>query len=134
MNRQLIGSYLASDINFAEAIQVNSKSRLPTMSQPPSSKLPCVYKRIYSIQGKIFLAQFRNKAKTNQFKPLEDLQHAIDQFRTDIHVNPSCWDSWYALATCYAFLADENLVFSASDIKNNYSKITDLQKRAFHCF
>ncbi|KAF9968684.1 Histone transcription regulator 3 [Mortierella alpina] len=134
MNRQLIDSYLASDINFAEAIQVNSKSRLPTMSQPPSSKLPCVYKRIYSIQGKIFLAQFRNKAKNNQFKPLEDLQHAIDQFRTDIHVNPSCWDSWYALATCYAFLADENLVFSASDIKNNYSKITDLQKRAFHCF
>ncbi|KAF9576299.1 Histone transcription regulator 3 [Mortierella alpina] len=134
MNRQLIDSYLASDINFAEAIQVNSKSRLPTMPQPPSSKLPCVYKRIYSIQGKIFLAQFRNKAKNNQFKPLEDLQHAIDQFRTDIHVNPSCWDSWYALATCYAFLADENLVFSASDIKNNYSKITDLQKRAFHCF
>ncbi|KAG9323455.1 hypothetical protein KVV02_000817 [Mortierella alpina] len=134
MNRQLIDSYLASDINFSEAIQVNSKSRLPTMTQPPSSKLPCVYKRIYSIQGKIFLAQFRNKAKNNQFKPLEDLQHAIDQFRTDIHVNPSCWDSWYALATCYAFLADENLVFSASDIKNNYSKITDLQKRAFHCF
>ncbi|KAF9951112.1 Histone transcription regulator 3 [Mortierella alpina] len=134
MNRQLIDSYLASDINFAEAIQVNAKSRLPTMPQPPSTKLPCVYKRIYSIQGKIFLAQFRNKAKNNQFKPLEDLQHAIDQFRTDIHVNPSCWESWYALATCYAFLADENLVFSASDIKNNYSKITDLQKRAFHCF
>ncbi|KAF8940863.1 Histone transcription regulator 3 [Dissophora ornata] len=134
MNRQIIDSYLASEINFAEAIQVNSKDCLPTMQQPPSSKLPSVYRRIYAIQGKIFLAQFRNKAKNNQFKPLEDLQHAIDQFRTDIHVNPNCWDSWYSLATCYAFLADENLVFSALDIKNNFSKITDLQKMAFHCF
>src|SRR5690606_10850754 len=104
------------------------------MQQPPSSKLPSVYRRIYAIQGKIFLAQFRNKAKNNQFKPLEDLQKAIDQFRTDLHINPDSWDSWYALATCYASLADENLVFSASDIKNNFSKITDLQKRAFHCF
>ncbi|KAI7821583.1 hypothetical protein BC939DRAFT_206375 [Gamsiella multidivaricata] len=134
LNRQLIDAYLASEINFAEAIQVNSKNHLPTMLQPPSSKLPSVYRRIYAIQGKIFLAQFRNKAKNNQFKPLEDLQHAIDQFGTDIHVNPDSWDSWYSLATCYAFLADENLVFSASDIKNNFSKITDLQKRAFHCF
>ncbi|KAG0202379.1 Histone transcription regulator 3 [Mortierella sp. GBA30] len=134
MNRQLIDTYLASDINFAEAIQVSATSRLPTMVQPPSSKLPSVYRRIYSMQGKIFLAQFRNKVKNNQFKPLEDLQQAIDQFRTDINVNPNCWDSWYALATCYAFLADENLVFSASDIKNNFSKITDLQKRAFLCF
>ncbi|KAF9193564.1 Histone transcription regulator 3 [Haplosporangium sp. Z 11] len=134
MNRQLIDGLLASDIDFAEAIQVNSKNRLATMQQPPSSKLPSVYRRIYAIQGKIFLAQFRNKAKNNQFKPLEDLQKAIDQFRTDLHINPDSWDSWYALATCYASLADENLVFSASDIKNNFSKITDLQKRAFHCF
>ncbi|KAG0304714.1 Histone transcription regulator 3 [Dissophora globulifera] len=134
MNRQLIDGYLASEIDFAEAIQVNSKNRLPTMQQPPSSKLPSVYRRIYAIQGKIFLAQYRNKAKSNQFKPLEDLQHAIDQFQTDIHVNPDSWDSWYSLATCYAFLADENLVFSALDIKNNYSKITDLQRKAFHCF
>ncbi|KAF9962962.1 Histone transcription regulator 3 [Modicella reniformis] len=134
MNRQLIDGYLASEINFADAIQINSKNQLPTMPQPPSSKLPSVYGRIYAIHGKIFLAQFRNKAKNNQFKPLEDLQHAIDQFKTDIHVNPDCWDSWYSLATCYAFLADENLVFSALDIKNNFSKITDLQKRAFHCF
>jgi len=62
------------------------------------------------------------------------LQHAIDQFQTNLHVNPHCWDSWYSLAICYAFLADENLVFSASDIRNNYSKITDLQRRSFHCF
>ncbi|KAF9354020.1 Histone transcription regulator 3 [Mortierella sp. AD094] len=134
MNRQIIDGYLASEINFAEAIHLNSRNHLPTMLQPPSSKLPPVYRRIYAIQGKIFLAQFRNKAKNNQFKPLEDLQHAIDQFRTDIHVNPDCWESWYSLAICYTFLADENLVFSASDIKNNFSKITDLQKRSFHCF
>lgn len=134
MNRQLIDGYLASEINFAEAIQINLKNQLSTMSQPPSSKIPSVYTQIYAIHGKIFLAQFRNKAKNNQFKPLEDLQHAIDQFKTDIHVNPDCWDSWYSLATCYAFLADENLVFSALDIKNNYSKIIDLQRRAFHCF
>ncbi|KAG0004617.1 Histone transcription regulator 3 [Entomortierella chlamydospora] len=134
MNRQIIDNYLASEINFAEAIHLNSRNHLPTMLQPPSSKLPPVYRRIYAIQGKIFLAQFRNKAKNNQFKPLEDLQHAIDQFRTDIHVNPDCWESWYSLAICYTFLADENLVFSASDIKNNFSKITDLQKRSFHCF
>ncbi|KAF9200873.1 Histone transcription regulator 3 [Haplosporangium sp. Z 27] len=134
MNRQIIDSYLASEINFAEAIHLNSRNHLPTMLQPPSSKLPPVYRRIYAIQGKIFLAQFRNKAKNNQFKPLEDLQHAIDQFRIDIHVNPDCWESWYSLAICYTFLADENLVFSASDIKNNFSKITDLQKRSFHCF
>ncbi|KAF9116867.1 Histone transcription regulator 3 [Mortierella sp. AM989] len=134
MNRQIIDSYLASEINFAEAIHLNSRNHLPTMLQPPSSKLPPVYRRIYAIQGKIFLAQFRNKAKNNQFKPLEDLQHAIDQYRTDIHVNPDCWESWYSLAICYTFLADENLVFSASDIKNNFTKITDLQKRSFHCF
>ncbi|KAI1317479.1 Histone transcription regulator 3 [Mortierella claussenii] len=136
MNRQIINNYLASEINFWEAIQVDSRrsNLLPTMAQPPSSKLASVYRKIYAIQGKIFLAQFRNKAKNNQFKPLEDLQHAIDQFRTDIHVNPDCWESWYSLASCFAFLADENLVFSASDIKNNFSKITDLQKRAFHCF
>lgn len=134
MNRQLIDGYLTSEVNFAEAIQINLKNQLSTMSQPPTSRLPLVYRKIYAIHGKIFLAQFRNKAKNNQFKPLEDLQHAIDQFKTDIHVNPDCWDSWYSLATCYACLADENMVFSALDIKNNYSKITDLQKRAFHCY
>ncbi|KAF9426942.1 Histone transcription regulator 3 [Podila epigama] len=134
MNQQLIDAYLASDINFAEAIQVNSSYKLPTMTQPPSSKLPVVYRKIYAIQGKIYLAQFKNKAKNNQFKPLEDLQYAINQFRIDIHVNPDCWDSWYALAICYAYLADENLVFSASDIKNNFSKIRDLHKRSFLCF
>ncbi|KFH65937.1 hypothetical protein MVEG_08039 [Podila verticillata NRRL 6337] len=134
LNQQLVDSYLASEINFADVIQVNSSYKLPTMTQPPSSKLPSVYRKIYAIQGKIFLAQFKNKAKNNQFKPLEDLQHAIDQFRIDIHVNPDCWDSWYALAICYAYLADENLVFSASDIRNNYSKIKDLHKRSFLCF
>ncbi|KAF9585236.1 Histone transcription regulator 3 [Lunasporangiospora selenospora] len=134
MNREIIDGYLASEINFAEAIQVSSPNRLPTMEQPPSSKLASVYKTIYAIQGKIFLSQFKNKAKSSQFKPLEDLQHAIDQFRSDIHVNPDSWDSWYALASCYSYLADENLVFSAADIKNNYTKITDLQRRAFHCF
>ncbi|KAG0347788.1 Histone transcription regulator 3 [Podila humilis] len=134
LNQQLIDSYLASDINFADAVQVTSSRKLPTMILPPSSKLPSVYRKIYAIQGKIFLAQFKNKAKNNQFKPLEDLQHAIDQFRVDIHVNPDSWDSWYALATCYAYLADENLVFSASDIKNSYSKIKDLHKRSFLCF
>ncbi|KAG0031770.1 Histone transcription regulator 3 [Podila clonocystis] len=134
LNQQLVDSYLASEINFAEVIQVNSSHKLPTMTQPPSSKLPSVYRKIYAIQGKIFLAQFKNKAKNNQFKPLEDLQHAINQFRIDIHVNPDCWDSWYALAICYAYLADENLVFSASDIRNNYAKIKDLHKRSFLCF
>ncbi|GJJ73149.1 calcineurin-binding protein cabin-1 [Entomortierella parvispora] len=134
MNRHIIDSYLASEINFAEAIQVNAISRLPTMEQAPSSKLASVYRSIYAIQGKVFLSQFRNKAKNNQFKPLEDLQHAIDQFGTDLHVNPYCWDSWYSLALCYTFLADENLVFSASDIRNNFSKIKDLQRRAFLCF
>ncbi|KAG0270993.1 Histone transcription regulator 3 [Linnemannia exigua] len=133
-NRRHIDGYLASEINFAKEIQVHSRNELLTMQQPPSSKLPLVYRSIYAIQGKIFLAQFRNKAKNNQFKPLEDLQHAIDQFQTNLHVNPYCWDSWYSLAICYAFLADENLVFSASDIKNNFSKITDLQRRSFHCF
>ncbi|KAF9132440.1 Histone transcription regulator 3, partial [Mortierella sp. 14UC] len=133
-NRRHIDGFLASEINFAKEIQVHSRNELLTMQQPPSSKLPSVYRSIYAIQGKIFLAQFRNKAKNNQFKPLEDLQHAIDQFQTNLHVNPYCWDSWYSLAICYAFLADENLVFSASDIKNNFSKITDLQRRSFHCF
>jgi len=134
MNRYIIDGYLASEINFAEAIQINAISRLPTMEQAPSSKLASVYRSIYAIQGKVFLSQFRNKAKNNQFKPLEDLQHAIDQYHTDLHVNPYCWDSWYSLALCYAFLADENLVFSASDIRNNFSKIKDLQRRAFLCF
>ncbi|KAF9308980.1 Histone transcription regulator 3 [Podila horticola] len=134
LNQQLVDSYLASEINFADVIQVNSLHKLPTMTQPPSSKLPSVYRNIYAIQGKIFLAQFKNKAKNNQFKPLEDLQHAINQFRIDIHVNPDSWDSWYALAICYAYLADENLVFSASDIRNNYAKIKDLHKRSFLCF
>ncbi|KAH7036493.1 hypothetical protein BKA57DRAFT_173902 [Linnemannia elongata] len=133
-NRRHIDGYLASEINFAKEIQLHSRNDLLTMQQPPSSKLPSVYRSIYAIQGKIFLAQFRNKAKNNQFKPLEDLQHAIDQFQTNLHVNPYCWDSWYSLAICYAFLADENLVFSASDIRNNFSKITDLQRRSFHCF
>ncbi|KAF8934266.1 Histone transcription regulator 3 [Haplosporangium gracile] len=133
-NRRHIDGYLASEINFAKEIQVHARNDLLTMQQPPSSKLPSVYRSIYAIQGKIFLAQFRNKAKNNQFKPLEDLQHAIDQFQTNLHVNPYCWDSWYSLAICYAFLADENLVFSASDIRNNFSKITDLQRRSFHCF
>ncbi|KAG0042324.1 Histone transcription regulator 3 [Gryganskiella cystojenkinii] len=134
MNRHIVDDYLSSEINFAEAIRVNSLSKLPTMDLPPSSRLPSVYRSIYAIQGKNFFSQFRNKAKNNQFKPLEDLQMAIDQFRTDLHVNPGCWDSWYSLALCYASLADENLVFSASDIKNNFSKIKDLQRRAFLCF
>ncbi|KAF9148394.1 Histone transcription regulator 3 [Linnemannia schmuckeri] len=133
-NRRHIDGYLASEINFAKEIQVHARNDLLTMQQPPSSKLPSVYRSIYAIQGKIFLAQFRNKAKNNQFKPLEDLQRAIDQFQTNLHVNPYCWDSWYSLAICYAFLADENLVFSALDIRNNFSKITDLQRRSFHCF
>ncbi|KAG0234030.1 Histone transcription regulator 3 [Actinomortierella wolfii] len=137
MNRQLIDNYLSSEINFAEAIRVNRNQGghlLPTMTQPPSSKLESVFRTFYFVQGRMYLAQFKNKAKSNQFKPIEDLQHAIDQFRTNIFVNPDCWESWYALANCYASLADENLVFSASDIKNNYEKIKDLQRRAFLCF
>ncbi|KAG0237718.1 Histone transcription regulator 3 [Actinomortierella wolfii] len=137
MNRQLIDNYLSSEINFAEAIRVNRNQGghlLPTMTQPPSSKLESVFRTFYFVQGRMYLAQFKNKAKNNQFKPIEDLQHAIDQFRTNIFVNPDCWESWYALANCYASLADENLVFSASDIKNNYEKIKDLQRRAFLCF
>ncbi|KAG0269212.1 Histone transcription regulator 3 [Actinomortierella ambigua] len=137
MNRNLIDDYLASEINFAEVIQVNRKHGghlLPTMKQPPSSKLEPVFKTFYFLQGRMYLAQFNNKAKNNQFKPIEDLQHAIDQFRTNIFVNPDCWESWYALANCYASLADENLVFSASDIRNNFEKIKDLQRKAFLCF
>ncbi|KAF9975834.1 Histone transcription regulator 3 [Actinomortierella ambigua] len=137
MNRQIIDDYLASEINFAEIIQVSRKHGghlLPTMTQPPSSKLEPVFKTFYFLQGRMYLAQFNNKAKSNQFKPIEDLQHAIDQFRTNLFVNPDCWESWYALANCYTSLADENLVFSASDIRNNFEKIKELQRKAFLCF
>src|SRR5690606_3847136 len=88
MNRQLIDNYLESDINFFEEIDFKNQAPLPTMLQPPSSRLPLIFSKFYLIQGRIYLSQFRNKVKNGQIKPLEDLLHSIDQFRTNLYINP----------------------------------------------
>ncbi|CAJ0627821.1 1259_t:CDS:10, partial [Entrophospora sp. SA101] len=90
---------------------------------------------LYYFRGKILHHQFKSRSsKSNQYKAIELLEKAIEQFTLDYYICPLRYSTWYALGSCYASLADESLTWNAIEIVNSHAKITEFQKKSFLCF
>ncbi|CAG8484411.1 1874_t:CDS:2 [Acaulospora colombiana] len=130
--------FLDDDINFYDAVRYQEHSDditdLERISEQDSSIDRSDLSDLYYFRGKILLNQFKTRSKPNATKAVETLEKAIEQFTFDIRSNPLRFASWYALGICYANLANETLSWSAEEILNNRSKITNYQKKSFNCF
>ncbi|CAG8465033.1 2308_t:CDS:10 [Funneliformis mosseae] len=127
--------FLDSEINFYEAIQYKEHdhyvSDLGAVSYRDAGE---AITDLYYFRGKILQYQFKTRTKGNQTKAVETLERAIEQFTYDLSNNPLRFASWYALGSCYASLADENLTWSAEEIINNRGRIAKYQKKSFLCY
>ncbi|CAG8439328.1 6271_t:CDS:2 [Acaulospora morrowiae] len=129
--------FLDDDINFYDAVRYQEHSDDITDLEKISDQEPVArsdLSDLYYFRGKILLNQFKIRSKPNATKAMETLEKAIEQFTFDIRSNPLRFASWYALGICYANLANETLSWSAEEILNNRSKITEYQKKSFNCF
>ncbi|CAG8593125.1 19778_t:CDS:10, partial [Cetraspora pellucida] len=127
--------FLEDDINFYEAVQYKEHNHdvkeLGSVSSRDSER---ALSDLYYFRGKILLNQFKTRSKANVNKAVDMLEKAIEQFTFDLRNNPLRFASWYALGTCYANLADENLTWSAAEINYNRAEIAKCQKKSFQCF
>ncbi|CAI2186970.1 5099_t:CDS:10, partial [Funneliformis geosporum] len=127
--------FLDSEINFYEAIQYKEHdhyvSDLGAVSYRDAGE---AITDLYYFRGKILQYQFKTRTKGNQTKAIETLERAIEQFTYDLSNNPLRFASWYALGSCYASLADENLTWNAEEIINNRGRIAKYQKKSFLCY
>ncbi|CAG8443686.1 8480_t:CDS:10 [Gigaspora rosea] len=128
-------NFLEDDINFYEAVQYKEHNHdVKELGSVSSRESDRALADLYYFRGKILLNQFKTRSKANVNKAVDMLEKAIEQFTFDLRNNPLRFASWYALGTCYANLADENLTWSASEINNNRTEIANYQKKSFQCF
>ncbi|KAI9274845.1 hypothetical protein BDA99DRAFT_498736 [Phascolomyces articulosus] len=136
LNKNLIGNYLAQDVKINQSIDLTLKDSLLSAIpiDPKRSKLSPVYFKIFWIQGRIMRVQIKNRLKFNAEKNVEDLENAIELFTSHVVLNPYDVSGWAELGHCYASLADEELIWSAMNVKSHRGLIASYQKKAYHAF
>ncbi|CAJ0837673.1 418_t:CDS:10 [Entrophospora sp. SA101] len=127
--------YLEDEICFYEAVQYQEHDHYINDLAAISCDEENDISDLYYFRGKILHHQFKSRSsKSNQYKAIELLEKAIEQFTLDYYICPLRYSTWYALGSCYASLADESLTWNAIEIVNSHAKITEFQKKSFLCF
>ncbi|KAG2223646.1 hypothetical protein INT45_010005 [Circinella minor] len=136
LNKRLIEVYLSQDVKITPSI--NSTLRDSLLSAIPidikRTKISPVYFQIFWLQGRMTRVQIKNRPKFNAEKNAEDLENAIELFTNHVVLNPYDMSGWAELGHCYASLADEELIWSAMNIKTHRVLIAAYQKKAYHAF
>ncbi|KAI9470445.1 hypothetical protein BDB00DRAFT_251414 [Zychaea mexicana] len=136
LNKKVIESYLSQDVKIGPSVDDTLRhsplSAVPI--DPKRSKISPVYFKIFWIGGRTIRLQIKNRSKFNAEKTAEDLENAIELFTNHIILDPHDVSGWAELGHCYAGLADEELIWSAINVKTHRDLIATYQKKAFHAF
>ncbi|KAI9478245.1 MAG: hypothetical protein EXX96DRAFT_570148 [Benjaminiella poitrasii] len=135
-NQTIIENYLNSQLTIYPSLNsILRTAIIPTTEiSPNKTKVSSVFYKIFWIRGKTLRLQIKNRAKLNNEKNMMDLEEAVEEFTSHIILNPDDTDGWCELGACYQYLADEELNWSASNIKEHKDLISEYQRKAFHAY
>ncbi|KAG0178423.1 Histone transcription regulator 3 [Apophysomyces sp. BC1021] len=133
-NQKNIDAYLNKEIYLPQTMnQLQGTARLSTMTvDSAGSTISPVYFKIFWARGKMFRLQIKNRTKVNPERTIEDLEEAIDEFTNHLTLNPNDIRGWYELGLSLMQLAEEELIWSASNITAHKKKIAEYQKKGYH--
>ncbi|KAI9312531.1 hypothetical protein BX666DRAFT_2031252 [Dichotomocladium elegans] len=138
LNQYTITKYLSQDIKLQHSIaDMMSECRIsavPIYPERSRVSLAAVYSKIFWIGGKILRMQIRNRAKVNPERTMDDLEDAIKLFTNHIILNPNHISGWSELGQCLLQLADEELIWSATNINSHRYRIAEYHRKAYHAF
>ena len=87
----------------------------------------------YSLLGHITLAKFRS-TKRSSAGSMDDLSVSKAFLRHDLEFDTDRWETWYRLGQVYDAMIEEETTWTADKLDNHMDELTDLQRRAIHCF
>ncbi|KAI7905962.1 uncharacterized protein BX663DRAFT_483630 [Cokeromyces recurvatus] len=135
-NQKIIENYLFSQLTIYPSLDsILRAAIIPTIDiDSKKTNTSSVLYKIFWIRGKTLRLQIKNRAKLNNEKNMIDLEDAVEEFMSHIILSPDDADGWCELGACYQLLADEELNWSASNIKEHKDVISEYQRKAFHAY
>ncbi|KAI7879176.1 hypothetical protein K492DRAFT_208427 [Lichtheimia hyalospora FSU 10163] len=136
LNQAVITNYLANDIKLQHSISdmMRESSISANHIYPERSSASSVYFKIFWIGGKVLRMQIKNRAKVNPEKTMDDLEEAVDLFTNHVILNPYDINGWSELGQCLLHLADEELIWSATNINSHRYRIAEYHRKAYYAF
>ncbi|KAF7726581.1 Histone transcription regulator 3 [Apophysomyces ossiformis] len=133
-NQNNIDTYLKKDICIPDNMNhLQGTAHISTMEiDPIKSDMSPVYFKIFWARGKMLRLQIKNRTKLNPERTIEDLEEAIGELTGHLILNPNDIRGWYELGLSFMQIAEEELIWSASNITLRKGKIADFQKKGYH--
>lgn len=134
-NKYLLKEYLDTPITaqlFRNAFIGRYKLCLTTPNDELQDSMNAGLFYVSSIQA---LNLYRNRKKSTQARPSE-LDSIIAMLKNDIIYNTKRFESWYLLGKCYAFIVEDDLIWTSDKLtvpdKKNATALT--QRKAILCY
>ncbi|KAI8145939.1 hypothetical protein BJV82DRAFT_29849 [Fennellomyces sp. T-0311] len=136
VNKTMIDSYLSRDLKLSTSVEITLRNSLLSAVpiDPKRSDISSVYFKIFWIEGRIIRIQIKNRNKLNPERTMEDLEVAVKLFTNHVTLNPYDISGWAELGHCFLNLAEEEMIWSATNIINHRNLIATYQKKAYHAF
>lgn len=133
LNRRILTAFLKSAINPIDLYR--SLKGVGGLSAVPVGMESAVVaeKGWYFLLGSMAFHRFGAQKRVAP-GPTDDLDFADYFFKLDLEYNMDKWETWYRLAVVYDTQLEEDVLWSAEKLKNNNTDLTDLQRRAIHCY
>lgn len=133
LNRRILMAFLKSPINPIDLYR--SLQGVGDLSTVPVGKEGAVIaeKGWYFLLGSMAFHRFCSQKRVAP-GPTDDLDFADYFFKLDLEYNMDKWETWFKLAVVYDTQLEEDVLWSAEKMNNNNAELTDLQRRAIHCY
>jgi len=133
LNRRILMAFLKSPINPIDLYR--SLKGVGDLSTVPVGMESAVVaeKGWYFLLGSMAFHRFCSQKRVAP-GPTDDLDFADYFFKLDLEYNMDKWETWYRLAVVYDTQLEEDVLWSAEKINSNNNDLTDLQRRAIHCY
>ncbi|CAO3617860.1 unnamed protein product [Cunninghamella blakesleeana] len=135
-NKKIIEAYLNSPIDITVSLKsMLKKCNLPFVKlKNKSPSISVIYDHIFWIRGKMLRTNIRNRPKGSSEKTMSDLEEAVEQLKCHVILHPDNQHGWFELALTLMHLSEEELTWSASNIKTHKNEIMSYQQQSFHSF
>lgn len=133
LNRRILMAFLKSPINPIDLYR--SLKGVGDLSTVPVGMESAVVagKGWYFLLGSMAFHRFCSQKRVAP-GPTDDLDFADYFFKLDLEYNMDKWETWYRLAVVYDTQLEEDVLWSAEKMNSNNNDLTDLQRRAIHCY
>ncbi|KAI8060297.1 hypothetical protein BC940DRAFT_160374 [Gongronella butleri] len=134
VNTDFVKAYLDKEINVSQPIEtILQQCTMPISDiRAKMPSLTCVYDQIFWIRGRMLRILIKNRPKIVTERTFLDLEEAAEQFQYHVIMHPEDQLGWYDLGTTLMYLAEEELIWSAANIKKSASSIAKYQRQAFN--